>query len=86
VVAQDTGFPSHLPVGEGLLAFETAEQAAGALEEVSADYGRHAAAARALAEDLFDSRFVLTRLLDQVSSTTAESLPRWASDADTVPR
>jgi hypothetical protein len=72
VVAQDTGFPRHLPVGEGLLSFTSAEQAAEAIGEVSADYARHASAARALAESLFDSRIVLERLLERVDRTTAE--------------
>jgi hypothetical protein len=67
VVAQDTGFPRHLPVGEGLLRFATSEQAAAAIEEVAGDYDRHAKVARGLAEDLFDSRLVLGRLLDRVA-------------------
>jgi hypothetical protein len=83
-VAQDTGFPRHLPTGEGLLAFATAEEAAAAIDEVGADYDRHAGAARALAEDLFDSRAVLTRLLDRVSSTPADSAANPIQSADTV--
>lgn len=67
VVAQDTGFPRHLPVGEGLLSFATPAEAATAIAEISADYTRHATTARALAEDLLDSRLVLTQLLDQVA-------------------
>jgi hypothetical protein len=63
VVAQDTGFGSWLPSGSGLLAYSTAEQAAGALHEVAAGYPRHRRAARALAEDVFDSDRVLGRLL-----------------------
>lgn len=66
VVAQDTGFSRHLPVGEGLLAFTTAEEAAAAIEEVAADYGRHARAARALAEGLLGSEAVLEGLLERV--------------------
>lgn len=85
VVAQDTGFPAYLPTGEGLLAFTTAAEAAAALDAVSADYVRHARAARALAEDLFDSRRVLTRLLDRVSSTPADSAANPIQSADTVP-
>jgi hypothetical protein len=84
VVAQDTGFPRHLPTGEGLLPFETAEEAAAAIESVCADYERHARAARALAEDLFDSRAVLTRLLARVSSTPADSAANPIQSADTV--
>jgi len=72
VVAQDTGFSRHLPVGEGLLSFATAEEAAAAIEEVGADYERHAAAARALAEDLLDSRSVLERLFRRLDGTPVE--------------
>jgi hypothetical protein len=85
VVAQDTGFSRHLPTGEGLLSFATAEDAASAIEAVSADYDRHATAARALAEELFDSRAVLTRLLDRVSSTPADSVADPLRSVDTVP-
>ena len=72
VVAQDTGFSRHLPLGEGLLSFATAEEGAAALDEVGADYGRHAAAARALAEDVLDSRNVLELLLRRVEWTPAD--------------
>jgi hypothetical protein len=68
VVAQDTGFPAHLPTGEGLHPFTTAEEAAAAIEVLSADYEHHAEAARTLAEDLFDSTMVLSQLLDLVSA------------------
>jgi hypothetical protein len=63
VVAQDTGFSRHLPTGEGLFAFATAEEAAAAVTEVSRDYARHCRAARALAETHFDSDKVLGTLL-----------------------
>ena len=84
VVAQDTGFSRHLPVGEGLLAFATAEEGAAAIEAVGAGYERHARAARGLAEELFDSAVVLTRLLDRVSSTPADSAANPVRSADTV--
>ena len=63
VIAQDTGFGAVLPTGEGLFAFAEAEGVAVALEALESDYGRHARAARELAEDLFDSDLVLARLL-----------------------
>lgn len=66
VIAQDTGFPAHLPTGMGLLAFGDAAQAAEALARVRADYDRHAAAARSLARELLDARVVLRGLLDRV--------------------
>jgi hypothetical protein len=66
VVTQDTGFSEFLPVGEGLLAFGTLEEARSALEEVGVSWRRHSAAARALAEAHFDSDTVLTRLLERL--------------------
>jgi glycosyltransferase involved in cell wall biosynthesis len=66
VVAHDTGFGRFLPTGEGLLAFRTAREAAGALERVSSDYARQRQAARAVAEAHLDSDLVLTRLLEAV--------------------
>jgi len=84
VVAQDTGFPRHLPTGNGLLSFATAEEAAAAIEEIAGGYARHAAAARGLAEDLLDFRVVLPRLLDRLSSTSDDSPPIPGSAADTV--
>jgi hypothetical protein len=73
VVAQDTGFSRHLPVGEGLLSFSTAEEAAAAIEEVNAAYERHADAARALAEEALDSDRVLAALLERIDRTPADS-------------
>ena len=67
VVAQDTGFSRFLPTGEGLLAFDTAQEAADALERVAADPAHHRRAARALAEEHLDARRVLGRLIEAVS-------------------
>lgn len=67
VVAQDTGFGERLPVGEGLLAFASAAEAAEAIAGVCADYERHRRAARQVAEACFDSDAVLTKLLEAVS-------------------
>jgi len=68
VLAQDTGFSQHLPTGSGLLAFETEEEVLDGVHSISADYVRHAAAARDLAEAHFDSDKVLRRLLDKVGA------------------
>jgi len=67
VVAQETGFSRHLPMGEGLLSFATAAQAAAAMDEVAGDYARHSRAARELAESTLDSALVLGRLLERVA-------------------
>jgi hypothetical protein len=74
VLAQDTGLRDLYPVGEGLLAFSTFEEAVGAVEAIAADRERHAAAARALAEEYFDSDRVLKRLLDLVDAAVPGEL------------
>jgi hypothetical protein len=66
VVAQETGWTSFLPSGEGLLPFADSAGASAAIEAVEADYERHARAARSLAEEHFDSDRVLGRLLDRL--------------------
>jgi hypothetical protein len=63
VITQDTGFPSCLPTGEGLLTFRTVDEAVACVEELRADYPRHAAAALEIAREYFDARRVLTDLL-----------------------
>lgn len=64
VVLQDTGFSDWLPVGEGVLAFDSLPEAAHALAAVNADYDRHCAASRALAAEHFDGRQVVSELLE----------------------
>ena len=66
VVAQETGFSEIYPTGSGLLAFEDLDGAVAVVEEVAGDYARHARAARALAEEHFDSDRVLRRLLQEL--------------------
>jgi hypothetical protein len=65
-VVQDTGFSQNVPVGEGLLAFRTLEEASAGVEQVMSDYDRHSRAARALAEDFFAAEKVLGRLVEEV--------------------
>jgi hypothetical protein len=54
-----------LPRDEGLLRFACLEEAADAVRRVDADYARHAAAARAIAETWFDAKRVVAGLLEQ---------------------
>jgi hypothetical protein len=65
-VVQDTGFAGQIPTGEGLIAFGDLDEAVEAVAAVEADYRRHARAARELAEREFDSRKVLTDLLNEI--------------------
>jgi hypothetical protein len=65
VIVQDTGFSASLPVGDGILPFTHLGEAIAAIQEVQGNYARHSRAARALAEEYFDSDKVLTRLLGE---------------------
>lgn len=66
VIAQDTGWTKYLPVDCGLLAFETTEGAVEALRRAEAEPARHRRAARAIAEEYFDSQRVLGEMLAQL--------------------
>jgi hypothetical protein len=66
VVAQETGFSELYPTGAGLISFEDLDGAAAAVEQVARDYSRHAAAARTIAQEHFDSDRVLQRLLQSL--------------------
>jgi hypothetical protein len=67
VLAEDTGLVGTLPVGCGLVTFSTLDEAIAGIEAISGNYDTHCTAARALAESCFDSKRVLTRLVDEVS-------------------
>lgn len=67
VLAQDTGIEERYAAGEGLLLFTTLDEALGGVEKIWRNYERHAAAARAIAEEYFDSDKVLTRLLTKLA-------------------
>jgi GT2 family glycosyltransferase/ABC-type phosphate transport system ATPase subunit len=66
VVTQDTGFGCVLPVGEGLVAFSTIDEAAEGLSRVNAEYEVHARASKAIAREYFSHDVVLGTLLDQI--------------------
>jgi hypothetical protein len=69
VLARNTGIGGVFPVGEGLLTFSTPEEAAEGVRRLRADYRLHARAARAVAEQCFDSDKVLRRVLGQLGVT-----------------
>jgi hypothetical protein len=66
VLAQETGFSRRYPTAEGLLSFSDLDEAVAGAAEIASNYDRHARAARALADEHFDSRKVLGRLLDRL--------------------
>jgi hypothetical protein len=59
VLVQDTGFSDILPVGEGLLAFRTMQEAIAGAADIAGRYSEHCAAAREIAERYFESERVL---------------------------
>jgi hypothetical protein len=65
-LVQDTGFSKLLPTGEGLLKFATLEEAVRGIESINADYKRHCAAARRLAEERFAAPKILQSILERV--------------------
>ena len=64
VLTEDTGFPEHLPTGEGLLVFHNLAEAVAGVAEIDANYARHMRAARQLAEEYLDSSRVLSAMLE----------------------
>lgn len=63
VITENTGFGSFLPTGEGLLAFETMDEAIGHIENIESDLDKHRRAARHIAEEYFDAGKVLGEML-----------------------
>jgi hypothetical protein len=58
-LVQDTGFSDLLPVGDGLLAFGTLDEAVAGAADIAERYRDHCAAARRLAEEYFAADRVL---------------------------
>jgi hypothetical protein len=69
VVMQETGFSDWLPTGEGIFSFGDPAEAVAAVEEVNRRYEFHCRAARQVAEEFFDDRQVLPRMLDSALNT-----------------
>jgi hypothetical protein len=65
-LVQDTGFSRRYPVGEGLLTFQTLDQAVAGARQIVRDYEKHRRSARRLAETYFDSDKVLGQLVEVV--------------------
>jgi hypothetical protein len=65
VVIEDTKLASTIPVGDGLLTFDSVESAVSAIDAVNRDYHKHRQSARRLAEEIFSTEKVLPKLLTQ---------------------
>ena len=66
MLVQDTGFSRTYPVGLGIVAFRTLDEAARGARAIASDYDAHSRAARTIAVEYFDSDKVLRTLLDSV--------------------
>jgi len=66
-LVQDSGFGRQFPTGNGLVPFRTPDEAIAGVGSILADYERHSRAARAIAEEFFDSDKVIADMLRQVS-------------------
>ena len=74
VVVQDTGFAHAIPTGEGVLAFQTADEAAAAIEQVASDPARHSRAAIEIAREYFSSDKILTSLIERAMADPRRSV------------
>jgi hypothetical protein len=68
VLCQDTGFRSSLPTGDGLVAFDTIDEAVEGARSILANWSHHSKEARAMAEGLFDAKMVLGELLETLGA------------------
>lgn len=74
-LVQDTGFSDWLVHDAGVVAFGTPEAAVAGIEEISGRYEHHCHAARAIAEEYFDSRRVLAELVERALGRAPERSP-----------
>jgi hypothetical protein len=66
-LVQDTGWTSHLPAGDGLLAFSSPEEALAGIDRINSNYAAHARAALEVAREHFDATKILGGLLARVA-------------------
>jgi hypothetical protein len=64
-LVQDTGFTDWLDAGAGVIPFRNPDEAVAGVEEIGRDYARQCRAARAVAEEFFDARRVLSELIER---------------------
>ena len=70
VITEDTGFGRVLPTGEGLFAFDSADDVVAAVDQIDRSPETHARAARAIAREYFAAEVVLGQLLEEMGVTS----------------
>jgi hypothetical protein len=77
VLVQDTGFSAVLPTGLGLVAFTSLDDAVAGADSIMEDYAEHCRAARAIAEEFFDSRTALASIAEEAHRRPDSRLERF---------
>jgi hypothetical protein len=73
VLIQETGFSDWLNSGAGVIPFTTADDVLNGIEDINSRYEFHCKAARAVAEEYFDARKILSSLVE-CAMNSAESV------------
>jgi hypothetical protein len=81
VLVQETGFSDWLHSQQGVVSFTSPETAVEGLRSIQADYAGHCRAARLIAEEYFDAKTVLGRLLEDLARRPD---PSWISASEAV--
>jgi GT2 family glycosyltransferase len=76
VITQETGFSNILPTGCGLYGFSNMDEAVHAFEQVERDYDKNRRYASEIACEYFDSKLVLTRLLQDAGVSVRLHRPK----------
>ena len=76
VVIQDTGIGGWLPVGRGVLTFQSHNEAVTVIAELDGNYEEHALHARHIAEIYFDASKVLEKLLNDTALSEVKASRR----------
>lgn len=66
VVLQETGFSKYLPVGQGLFAVSTVDEAKDAIDNIESNYERHCNKAMEIASEYLDTSKVLKKFLNEL--------------------
>jgi len=75
VLVEETGFSDWLEPCPGVVPFSTADEAVAGVMELTAHYDTHRRAARGVAEEYFDARTVLPRLLGDAMGSGTRHAP-----------
>ena len=70
VLTQETGFSEWLETGSGIISFSTPDEVIAGIEEINSHYEFHCCAARSIAEEFFESKKILSSLVESAIKTT----------------